>query len=241
MVENEIREEPGLSLLDIWNILIKNLIIIIACTFFGGACGGVYGYVIKDPTYVSNASVMIQVKIENDTNVDVNNGIVVGLRITQTVAELMQSNLVCKLTAAEVYGDENYYSRIKSGLSITATSNSLMLPISYVSTDRENVKKVLDSVINNTIALANDDNNNFVALKDKIAVVDTASAPKYNSPNKMLLLIIGVVLGGVLGVVIAFIKELLNDKIADQNMIEDKLGIKCIGVITDIHSQGGKK
>ena len=184
---------------------------------------------------------MIQVKIENDTNVDVNNGIVVGLRITQTVAELMQSNLVCKLTAAEVYGDENYYSRIKSGLSITATSNSLMLPISYVSTDRENVKKVLDSVINNTIALANDDNNNFVALKDKIAVVDTASAPKYNSPNKMLLLIIGVVLGGVLGVVIAFIKELLNDKIADQAMIEDKLGIKCIGVITDIHSQGGKK
>ena len=108
MVENEIREEPGLSLLDIWNILIKNLIIIIACTFFGGACGGVYGYAIKDPTYVSNASVMIQVKIENDTNVDVNNGIVVGLRITQTVAELMQSNLVCKLTAAEVYGNENY-------------------------------------------------------------------------------------------------------------------------------------
>ena len=81
----------------------------------------------------------------------------------------------------------------------------------------------------------------FVALKDKIAVVDTASAPKYNSPNKILLLIIGVVLGVVLGVVIAFIKELLNDKIADQNMIEDKLGIKCIGVITDIHSQGGKK
>ena len=135
MVENEIREEPGLSLLDIWNILIKNLIIIIACTFFGGACGGVYGYVLKDPTYVSNASVMIQVKIENDTNVDVNNGIVVGLRITQTVAELMQSNLVCKLNAAEVYGNENYYSVIKSGLSITATSNSLMLPISYVSTD----------------------------------------------------------------------------------------------------------
>jgi succinoglycan biosynthesis transport protein ExoP len=116
-----------------------------------------------------------------------------------------------------------------------------MLPISYVSTDRDNVQKVLDSVINNTIALANDDNKNFVALKDKIAVVDTASAPKYNSPNKMLLLIIGVVLGGVLGVVIAFIKELLNDKIADQAMIEDKLGIKCIGVITDIHSQGGKK
>ena len=237
MVENEMREEPGLSLLDIWNILIKNLIIIIACTFFGGACGGVYGYVIKDPTYVSNASVMIQVKIENDTNVDVNNGIVVGLRITQTVAELMQSNLVCKLTAAEVYGNENYYTVIKSGLSITATSNSLMLPISYVSTDRENGKKVLDSVINNTIALANDDNNNFVALKDKIAVVDTASEPRYNWPNKILLLIIGV----VLGVVIAFIKELLNDKIADQAMIEDKLGIKCIGVITDIHSQGGKK
>ena len=26
MVENEIREEPGLSLLDIWNILIKNTV-----------------------------------------------------------------------------------------------------------------------------------------------------------------------------------------------------------------------
>ena len=235
MVENEIREEPGLSLLDIWNILIKNLLIIIACTFVGGALGGVYGYAIKDPTYVSDASVMIQVKIEDDTNVDVNNGIVVGLRITQTVAELMQSRKVAKLVAQEVFGDTRYYPVVQSGISVSSSTTSLILPVSYVSTNKDAVKKVLNSVINQTINLANDDNTNYTALKDKITVVDDADEPKYNSPNKTLILLVGIVLGGILGLVIAFILEFINDKILSKSDIEEKVGIKVIGSVLDFN------
>ena len=237
MVEKEIKEESGLSLIDIWNILIRHIWIIIVCVFVGGAGGGVYGYVLKDPTYISDAKVMIQVDAEAGSNADINNGIVVGLRISQTVAELMQSRKVAKLVANEVLGDVRYYPLIQSGLNVSPSTTSLMIPVSYVSTDKDNVKAILNSVIEQTIALANDDNQNYTALKDKITVVDDASEAKYNSPNKTLLLLVGLVIGGVLGVVIAFILELINDKVMGKSDIEEKIGIKCIGSISDFTMQ----
>ena len=235
MVEKEIKEESGLSLIDIWNILVRHIWIIVICVFLGGAGGGAYGYVLKDPTYVSDAKIMIQVSADADSNADVNNGIVVGLRISQTVAELMQSRKVAKLVANDVFGDVAYYPLVQSGLTVTPSTTSLMIPVSYTSAPKykDYVKDILNSVIEQTIALANDDNQNYTALKDKITVVDDASETKEVQPNKLLLLLVGFVLGGVLGVVIAFILELINDKVMEKSDIEEKIGIKCIGSISD--------
>ena len=242
MVEKEMKEESGLSLIDIWNIIVRHIWIIVICVFLGGAGGGAYGFVVKDPTYVSDAKVMIQVSADADSNTDINNGIVVGLRISQTVAELMQSRKVAKLVANDVFNNVDYYPLIQSGLTVSPSTTSLMIPVSYTAAPKykDYVQSILNSVIEQTIALANDDNANYTALKDKITVVDDASITKEVQPNKLLWLLVGLVGGGVLGLVIAFILELINDKVLEKSDIEEKIGIKCIGTISDFTMESKK-
>lgn len=229
----ETKEESGLSLLDIWHIIVKHVWMIIVSTVVVGACAGVYGFALKTPTYSSDASVMIQVDNGNNTTTDVNNGITLGLRITETVKSLMLSDRIAKTTAEQVYGISDNYKEIQKGLTITSSTTNLMLPLSYESTDKENVQRILDSVIRNTIALVDDTSENFEALRNKITIVDTASEAVYASPNKVLIVFLGLIVGAVLGLAAAFVKELCSDRIIGKKETEEKVNIRVIGLIPD--------
>ena len=55
----------------------------------------------------------------------------------------------------------------------------------------------------------------------------------YESPNKPLYIVIGIILGGIVGVGIALLKELFNNTFQTKDQLENYFGIQVLGVIPE--------
>ena len=70
-------------------------------------------------------------------------------------------------------------------------------------------------------------------------ILSTASVPESpSSPRKMLNLIIGLMLGGVIGAAVALISELFDSKLESSEEIERTLGVHAIGTVPLIRTSG---
>ncbi|MET3841223.1 polysaccharide biosynthesis tyrosine autokinase [Bradyrhizobium sp. OAE829] len=75
-------------------------------------------------------------------------------------------------------------------------------------------------------------------------IIGTAVKPDKKSSPKTLLALVGGLVGGLcFGFGAAFSKELMSDVLRSPSEVEDELGVKCLGVLPDLHPQKpvGKK
>jgi len=69
---------------------------------------------------------------------------------------------------------------------------------------------------------------------DNIEILDVATTPENPSgPNRLLYVVIGVLLGGIVGVGIVFMIELFDKTLKSPLDIERKLGLRLLAIIPD--------
>jgi len=229
MNEQQLETTNEISLIDLFKILRKNLLLIIAFTFAFAVFATVYAYGIADPTYKSNADVMVQV--QTDAAVEGAYDYTTAQKLLATIAELMKKDVVL----IEVIDDLNLEmtaNQIRDGLTVTSSTTSYFINISYISEDVTETRDVVNGVIDAAIDIANN-NPAFSAIKDKITRTSNAGLGVYESPNKPLYIVIGIILGGIVGVGIALLKELFNNTFQTKDQLENYFGIQVLGVIPE--------
>lgn len=225
MNEQQLETTNEISLVDLFKILRSNIILIAVATLLIGAIAGVYAYFVANPKYKSNAYVMVQVQVESGTNDSFD--LVNAQRLMATAADLVSMPIVLEKVIADL-GLDISAAQLKSNLTVSSSTTSYFINISYLAEDPELSKVVVNEVIDEAIAFAN---ANVAILKDNIIRTSTAKDGAYDSPNKILYVVIGLILGGILGVGIAFIKELFNNTFRTKDQLESAFGIQVLGVI----------
>ena len=226
MNEQQIDQGNEISLLDLYKILKHNFILIVVLTLLAGTIAGVFAFVIVDPKYKSNADIMVQVPFEGSSeNFDLLN----AQRLLPTVAEFLKSERVLDNVITELDLDLSV-NQIKSGLSIRSSTTSYFIYISYESTDRQLSRDVVNTVILEAVKLANTDDD-FSIFRNKITQTSTGKLGGYSSPNRPLYVVIGLILGGILGVGIALVKELFNNTFRTKEQLENSFDIQVLGII----------
>ncbi|MGA0351422.1 MAG: YveK family protein [Acholeplasmataceae bacterium] len=229
--QQDIQQE--ISLLDLWHIFIRHIwfIILITAIFFIAAVS--YAWFIVTPDYISNADVMVQIEQDSGTTADPNYDLLNAFRLIDTVAELMEKDVILENTLLRLeamgYTDLTI-SDLRSGLSVTSSSTSYFINISFVDTDTELARTAVDAVIEAVIE-ETDTPDAFPVLTDKIRRTSMASEARYNSPNKVLFAAIGFVLGGIVSVGIVFTKEMLSTHFRSKDEVEAVLNLQVLGVI----------
>jgi capsular polysaccharide biosynthesis protein len=127
--------------------------------------------------------------------------------------------------------------QLKKNLTVSSSNTSYFINISYISEDNVESKEVVNAVINSAIEFADE---NVLILKDNIIRTSFADDGVYDSPNKVLYVVIGFILGGILGVGIAFIKEMFNNTYRTKDQLEAAFGIQVLGVIPEFEVKEGK-
>ncbi len=227
MNEQQFENTQEISLVDLFKILRSNLIMIVLSTLIVGIIAGVYAFVIADPQYKSNAYVMVQVQVDGTTTDSFD--LVNAQRLLATAAELVSMPVVLEKVATDL--DLGLTATdIKNNLTVSSSSTSYFINISYLSEDPAVSKAVVDEVIDEAIAFAD---TNVAVLADNIIRTSNAKDGIYDSPNKPLYVVIGLILGGIIGVGIAFIKEMFNNTFRTKEQLEGMLGIQVLGVIPE--------
>lgn len=222
--------EETVSLNQIFDILRKRLKTIVFFVFLGFAVSGVITFFFITPKFSSQAQLVVTLPQSENTNVnDVNS----NLQMITTYKDFITSDLVLNQVEDRLKADYNVKlntSEIKNSVTVQQNQNSQMFSIMATS-NRANQAMY----IANTVATIFQENAKDVLNVDRITIISKAIVnTKPVSPNNKLNLAIGTILGMAMGIMIAFLFELLDRTVKDSNFITDELGFTILGTVPEI-------
>ncbi len=220
-LENSANE---ISLVDIYRILMNHIFIIIGFVLVLGSLAAFYAYSIAKPMYRSQAYVLVQVQTDpTNTSFDLLN----AQRLLATAKDLISMPMVLD-EVIQTLGLDSTNGQLANGLTITSSETSYFISVSYLSDNPVLSKNVVNTLIDETINFAND---NVPVLSNNMIRTSFAEDGVYTSPNRPLYVVVGVILGGILGIAVIFIKEMFDNTFKTKDQIENEFGIQVLGVI----------
>lgn len=225
--------EQEIDLIELFNNIKKHtLLIIIFGLLAGGIAYGISSFALT-PKYDSNATMIIS----NSTNVDNQN-------MPQANVELSQINANKALisTYSEIVKSRGIADKVINNLDLNMDFAEFSDKVSIESVKDTQIisVKVVDTIPERAQDIANETANIFkdsigdIMKVDNVQILDGATLPERpSSPNIKKNTAIGVVLGLILGVMIAIFKEIADTTIKTQEDINQYFDIPVIGIIPD--------
>lgn len=225
--------EETISLKEIFDILRKHLTSILISMFVGLALAAIVTFFVLTPKYRSQAQLIVTLPQTETTNA---NDVNMNLQMINTYKELVTGDLVINQVKDRIeseYGIDKSVQELKDSVEVTQSQNSLMFSIRATDTS-----SVYAANIANTTALVFQENAKDVLSVDKISIISNAEASSSPvSPNNKLNLAIGLVLGILVGVGIAFLLELLDRTVKDNKYVTETLGFTILGTVPQMSAK----
>ena len=225
--------EQEIDLIELFNNIKKHtLLIIILGLLVGGIAYGISSFVLT-PKYDSNTTMIIS----NSTNVDSQNMPQANVELSQinankalisTYSEIVKSRGIADKVISNLNLDMDY-EEFSEKVSIESVKDTQIISVMVVDTIPERAQ----DIANETANIFKDSIGDIMKV-DNVQILDGATlAEKPSSPNIMRNTAIGVVLGLILGVMIAIFKELADTTIKSQDDINNYFDLPVIGIIPD--------
>jgi len=237
MQEEKQINDSGMTLVDFFHLMIKNLLLIITITVAATVVGIIYTFNIAKPTYAAQTDVMVQVirtsESENATTKDYD--VNTTFNLMQPVAEFIQQDLIIEKVIADLDLDITP-KELRNNLTVSYSNRSFFVNIKYEAKDPVLAKNVVNKIIDISITTANTD---YPVLANTMYSMGEAKDGVYSSPNKPLNVIISIMLGGIIGVVTVLLIEVFHTTVRSRKELESLLpDYQVIGVIPDINLEG---
>lgn len=222
--------EETISLQELIGVLKKRVGLIIVSMFLGIGVAGILTYFVITPKYSSQAQLIVRLPQNETTNVNDING---NLQMINTYKDLIKSDTVMTEVQQRMkteHDNDLSVEALGASISVNQSQNSQMFSI---------VSKVTDPVvaqnIANQTALVFQEQAKDMLNVDKITIISAATANVNPvSPNDKLNLMIGLALGIMCGIAVAFILELFDKTIKDDSFVEEELGFIILGVVPNM-------
>lgn len=243
-MNEENTEQEGLSLVDIFRMFYAHWIAIVVTTIVGAAVGFGIGSVSK-PQYQASMKVYIQNVNDGSNSSEEGNEIVNSLRIINTFIDYLTDSQVAKQAVSKMEEDnllnaEIGYRQIMSCISAsTSKDNTLCVMVYYTHTDPTAAKIILENVILSAQMVAASPDSSLTMFKDRITTTapademgkgEIAEVSKVSKGKKFYTIVFAVV-GFVIGIAYALLREFLDNTVKSKSFIEEKHGIRVIGSI----------
>ena len=240
-------EKEGLSLGDIFRIIGRYWIGLLATICVVTGAGFIVGSKLSKPTYSVKHDVTISYKDQNSS-----------LAIIGTATDFITSSEIFKKTAKIVNnseykgktGDINPIADVKECLSLTTRDKSVVLEVTYTSARKELVVVVMNAYLT-AIDKASDAIDAqkypvFAPLKKgngtgyTIEGVATEDEITTKVTSKKMILLVSGALGCVFALIYVFVRYATDKKIYDLEAISNKYQIKSLGNVPELSDSKGE-
>ena len=213
-----------IDLMELFKLLLDNLLLIIGLGVLGFALAFGYTKFLVEPTYSSVSTVYIQPTVKD--NQVVASDITTNQKLTTTYTEIAKSNTVLS-QVLPYFSNDLTKKQMASAISVRSIGETQIISFTAVTTDPELsarlVNRVVDVFVNEV--------KEIMAI-DNLTIIDRAIVNEDKvGPNTTMNSAIGLILGVMIGVGIAFLKMMLNRTIQTRVEAERLLGIPVLGEI----------
>jgi len=221
-------EETEIDLREIFQIIKKNILILIIIPVIAVVISGIVSFFVLTPIYEASTTLIVGREVNQldlESEIEYNN-LMAYQKLVKTYGEIAQSRSVSQKVIEQL--DLNMTpGQLQNATSVTTVKDTELMQISIQHPSPE-----MSSKLANTLASVFAQRIIEVKNVDTVSVIDPAITPTSPvKPNKKLNVAIAGVLGLMLALGIIFLKEFLDNSIKTAADVEKYLQLPTLGAI----------
>lgn len=197
-------------------------------------------FFVMAPKYQATTQLLVNRKLSSDMQAAQLQQTQADVQMINTYKDIITSPTVLKTVDKQVNNYPGYpgsMGALKDEISVSSQQNSQVFSVTVKSTDPYTASEVA-----NLTAKTFKKKVGKIMRIDNVSIVSPASINKNPvSPRKTLNLLVGVIVGLLLGVGFAFIREVTDTTVTSERFITDDLGITNLGIVNEIDQDEVKK
>lgn len=223
------QEYDTIDLRQLFEIVRRNLLLIVAVTVLFAAGGYLGTTFLITPQYEASAMLIVNSREGQQLQGSVtNDSLNSAKQLVETYSVILKSDTVLDQTIEDLNLPLTY-DQLAAKVSITAVNDTQVMKITVQDADANLAK----DIVSNIVEQAPDVIINTVKAGSVEVVSDASANPNPVSPSKSRNTALAGMLGCVLVVGILFMKSLFNNRIMTESDISQKLALPILGVIPD--------
>lgn len=244
-------EEKGISLSDLFFLIKRNILLILIITGLFTVGGAVYGLRFKKITYTATSTAIVMVDSGTSSASGDYQNYLTSTYLINTFKDFIVSNNVVKqvIESPDCTKYDLTIKEINDNITISTSTNSLILTLKYSCADQDEAIKVLNKIVEMTIESANklDENNDpvYKTLCGNFVVMDQADTQNTTaSRGATLVIVICFLIGFIISFAIVLVKYLTDDTYTSKDDFERVYNINVLSLLPDIsdyEKEGSKK
>jgi len=226
--------EETISLKEIFEVIKKRITLIIALIVGAALIAGIISYFFLTPTYESSSQFIVNQSEENQSDAYNVNDIRINVEMINTYNVIIKSPAILD-EVVETLDLPYSTGTLSEKLQVSSEQDSQVVTVTATDPSPEMATKLANTTVeifqNEIPDIMNVDN---VSILSK---AETAANPSPVAPKPLLNIAIAIVLGGMVGVELAFLLEYLDNTVKTEDDIEKKLGLPVLGTIATISEE----
>src|SRR5699024_5621336 len=196
--------EEEISLVELFDILKKHIRVIILTTVLTAVIATIYTIFLVTPKYQSSTEMLVSRSSDSATQSVTQQDISTSVQLINTYSDIIRNDVILDPVIEELELDMTT-KQLRENVTVQTENDSQVFSIQVQSENPYEATEIANSIANyfqNEIyEIMNVDN--VTVISSAIPNVDPIS------PNNMLNVIIGVLLGGMIGIGLVFVRELM--------------------------------
>jgi len=221
-----------ISLQELFSILRKSLWRILALTIVAALISFAVSTFLIKPTYQAGTQILVTPKKQENDVIDASQ-VQSSVTLVNTYRVIIKSPAILEKVQAEIENAPDSIGALNNMITVESEQNSQVINVSVQNTDA-----TLASNIANSVAKVFSEDITELMNVDNVKVLSVSGIPTVPvSPNILLNTAIAAVVGFLLGVGLAFLRELLDRRIRTEEQVQQILDLPVLGSIPDIDSK----